>query len=182
MRPQLSALRFDDHLPFICSELKQATKPARIYLLIQVLYWYCSISTLFLIILKSLYVLSAERSIIFSEAFQFDILNIPLSVQVRHEQPCYLKKRCACAKTSDCVPAALIGFTQTWVQFFHSLHHLQTLSSKLKSLKSSLDYDWVGGGHWIRPIKIAFQVSCPSQWQEWNWLFKHFLVMSISFC
>lgn len=52
---------------------------------IQVLYWYCSISILFLIILKSQYVMSADRSIIFSKAFQFDILNVLLLVQVRHD-------------------------------------------------------------------------------------------------
>lgn len=57
-----------------------------------VLYWYCYISMLFVIILKSLWVLSPERGILFSNAFQFDISNVPLLVQVSHDQSCYLKK------------------------------------------------------------------------------------------
>lgn len=79
VQPQLSALWFDGHLPFI--EKANHRKYACI-LLIQVLYRCCSISMLFLIIFKSLYVFSPERRRIFSKAFQFDIVNIPLSVQV----------------------------------------------------------------------------------------------------
>lgn len=54
---------------------------------IQVLYWYCSVSILFPYHPQSHDVLIPERSIIFSKAFQFDILHIPLSIQVSHDQP-----------------------------------------------------------------------------------------------
>lgn len=52
-----------------------------------ILYWYCYIYIYqcCLIILKSLWVPSPERGILFSTAFQFDISNTPLLVQVSHD-------------------------------------------------------------------------------------------------
>lgn len=104
VQPQLSALQFDEYLPFICSKLQQTTKSMCIFDPGSVLILF--------------YISSPERSIIFSKAFQFDIFNIPLLVQVSHDQSCYLKKRHA--EAPDCVPAALIVFVQTW--FRPSIH------------------------------------------------------------
>lgn len=105
---------------------------------IQVLYWYCSVSILFPYHPQSHDVLIPERSIIFSKAFQFDILHIPLSIQVSHDQPLLpYEEMCLCYNPppQSVSPAALKDFIQTWVQFFYSLTHMQTLEPRLKGFR-----------------------------------------------
>lgn len=69
------------------------------------------------------------------------IFNIPLTVQVSHDLPCYLKKRSA--KTPDWVPPALMGFIHTWVQFLRPHQRFLPLE----------------GGQWL----VTLKQRCQSQ-------------------
>lgn len=90
---QLSALKFDDRQPFWCSRLKQTTKTICMFFwsrffTVTVLYQHCFSSSSIASMLRV-----QKESMTFSKAFQFDILNIPLSVQVSCDWLCHLKKR-----------------------------------------------------------------------------------------